>query len=244
MCRLLAYAGDGDDLPRYLLGEGATLASLACEHGDGWGLAAWPGPHASAWVAKAPENAEKDPEFGRAAALRAPRLLAHIRRASAGGVAFANTHPFARGRWAFAHNGTIRGLDAAAELAKVDGDLRKYRAGETDSEVAFLLFLGALRRRGGFDAPLETAAEALAEVAADLRARYAGTADKPTKLNFVAGNGDGFVATRWIHDLSYRAKNGTAAVASVPLGPAEGWAEVPDASVVVVRPGRVDIRGF
>lgn len=244
MCRLFAYAGPPADLSAWLTGDACSLRALACEHGHGWGLAAWSAPRAAALVAKSPVAADKDPDFARAAATRAPAVLAHIRKASAGAIRVANNHPFAVGPWAFAHNGTVYGMDRERELARVDPELLPYLAGDTDSEVAFLLFLTELRARGlDADAPLAAAADALAAVARRLREEYPG-GEKPTKLNFLAGNGEGFVATRWIHGLTTRTTREATWIASEPMGPAEGWREVPDGSVLVARAGRVDVRAL
>jgi len=78
-------------------------------------------------------------------------LMAHVRRASAGEPALANTHPFDRvvhgRRNAFAHNGDLPGIedreDARAFIPQ--------RIGDTDSELAFLMLLDRLSRAGATD---------------------------------------------------------------------------------------------
>lgn len=54
--------------------------------------------------------------------------LFHLRQASCGNVALRNTHPFTKGKWVFAHNGTIN----------TDIEVTIEPRGETDSELAFL----------------------------------------------------------------------------------------------------------
>lgn len=242
MCRLFAYAGPPVDLAPYLLAPATSLRSLACEHSDGWGIAAWRDPTEAAFVAKAPEDAESGAAFERAARTRAPRVLAHIRKTSSGAVSMPNTHPWSYGRWAFCHNGTLWGIEERRDalLGGLDEDLRRLRVGETDSEVAFLLFLQELRtRHGSLDVDLDGAGSALASLARRLEASFPGTPERPSKLNFLAGNGDGFVATKVRHSLATKEEGLASVVASVPFGPQAGWREVPDRSVLVVRPGKI-----
>ncbi len=74
-------------------------------------------------------------------AIRSGHIVAHIRKATVGGVALANTHPFQRelwGRWwVFAHNGTLK--DSAPRL---HGAFRPV--GQTDSDAAFCRLMRAL----------------------------------------------------------------------------------------------------
>ena len=75
-------------------------------HSHGWGVATYDGeqPHVEkqAWAAYHGEH------FARAAArIYADTVIAHVRRATVGGAALENTHPFVSGRWTFVHNGTV-----------------------------------------------------------------------------------------------------------------------------------------
>ena len=92
---------------------------------------------------KAPLSAFADPRFSEAAVESRGRvLIAHVRRGTVGPVSFLNTHPFKRGRWVFAHNGTIeeieylRSLASPARLGEIEGT--------TDSEIFFAYLMTAL----------------------------------------------------------------------------------------------------
>ena len=79
------------------------------------------------------------------------QLIAHVRRATAGEPRLANTHQFDRvidgRRHAFAHNGELSGIFERNDVKA----LREQAIGDTDSELAFLLLLDRLARRGGDD---------------------------------------------------------------------------------------------
>lgn len=61
-------------------------------------------------------------------------IIGHVRLASCGGQIHHNTHPFAQGRWCFAHNGTVTKIK--------EFRLEKFKPeGETDSEYAFCYLL-------------------------------------------------------------------------------------------------------
>lgn len=106
--------------------------SHGVEHPDGWGLASFYGGAVSL---------EKEPVSSVESVYLKNRLtdnivedilLAHIRKASVGGLSYVNSHPFARrdrhGRlWVMIHNGTI--FDSP-ELAPY----KQRQRGETDSE--------------------------------------------------------------------------------------------------------------
>jgi predicted glutamine amidotransferase len=86
---------------------------------------------------KRPEAAFGDREFARAARQAASTaFVAHVRYATAGGRAVANTHPFAMAGRIMAHNGGF------GDLARLEGRLGRYRElvqGDTDSERFFAL---------------------------------------------------------------------------------------------------------
>jgi glutamine amidotransferase len=113
----------------------------------------------------------------------APVFIGHVREASCGGIALENTHPFTRGRWTFAHNGTIddqaflRAHSAPARLAEI--------VGQTDSELFFAYLLTALDARP--DAPDAALADAL-------RALVTRTG---VAANFLLGDGEVLYAHRF-----------------------------------------------
>ncbi len=98
-------------------------------------------------------------------------MIAHIRQATQGSIALANTQPFARelaGRiHVFAHNGMLPGSEQS-----IGPSCRRFRpVGETDSEVAFcgLMERMALLWDDGLPSP-EARLQTLAHYAAELRA--------------------------------------------------------------------------
>jgi glutamine amidotransferase len=101
------------------------------------------------------ERASKDARFHEAAVgSQGELLVAHVRKKTVGRTSLANTHPFRRGRWVFAHNGTVK--DQAYIRARAsDARLREVE-GETDSELLFAYFLARLDEAGedGFERAL------------------------------------------------------------------------------------------
>jgi glutamine amidotransferase len=111
-------------------------------HRDGWGVVAYKEGHVAV-NERAPESAYKNPAFTEAG-IRVPcpdLLLAHLRKASLGGIARENTQPFVLNDYAFAHNGTVNDY----EKLTVPEDLRAARKGDTDSEGVFLWLVGRMR---------------------------------------------------------------------------------------------------
>jgi len=141
MCRLLGMACDRErDLGYWLVDARNALREQGPKHPHGWGIASF---RSGAWtLARAPMPAHEDEQFVRKArAARGSVFVTHIRKASRGGHTLANTHPFLRHGWTFAHNGTV--LNDAELRPGIAPDLRPL--GETDSEVLFCLILTALR---------------------------------------------------------------------------------------------------
>ena len=193
--------------------------------------------------------------------------ISHIRRATQGLVALANTQPFARelgGRThVFAHNGNLSGILDSPELSI--GTCRPV--GQTDSELAFCALLSRLRTLwSGTRAPTMEARSALvAAFAADLRALG--------PANFLYADGDVLFAHGhrriqrttgrveapglWIlqrrctaaappsaHQEAVSIAPGDQAVvliASVPLTE-EAWRPLSEGEVVIVRNGEVVTR--
>jgi glutamine amidotransferase len=144
-----------------------------------------------------------------AGAIDSEALLAHARYATVGGQKDENTHPFRFRRWLFAHDGTVEGFrDVKSRLLDALPDfLRRNVEGDTDSELAFMLFLKHLRDGGhldDLDAEARDVGHALALATRDLEtwSREAG-APRPSSLNFVATNGRVLAATRRGRPLYY-----------------------------------------
>jgi predicted glutamine amidotransferase len=77
-------------------------------------------------------------------------LMIHIRHATVGAWKDVNTHPFRFRNWLFAHLGHLPGLEENRE--KIAADMPPFLArdirGETDSELAFHIFLHVLFKEG------------------------------------------------------------------------------------------------
>src|SRR5581483_11165716 len=118
MCRMIAvHANAPTRVAGSLLLAPHSLTTQSCSdveeglcHQDGWGIGYYvDGQPRRVRSAKA---ALGDPQYKeKAESLASSTLLGHVRRASAGSVAVRNSHPFVRGRWMFAHNGTLQGFD-------------------------------------------------------------------------------------------------------------------------------------
>lgn len=144
MCRLLGIASSESTEFRMILRESPrSIATLSQEHSDGWGLAIHDAAAKTWRVHKGVERASDDAAFhAHAVGSRGELLIAHIRKRTVGETSLANTHPFERGPWVFAHNGTI------ASLGWVRSRTSPARAaevlGQTDSELFFAYLLTVL----------------------------------------------------------------------------------------------------
>lgn len=142
MCELFAMSSARPTVVEYSLDLFAAEGGERHRNRDGWGIVFT--EDRDAHVYREPEPAAGSPLARMVIARDLPtrHLIAHVRRASHGAPHMANTHPFSRivaGKaHHFAHNGTLRGIDAQAP------GLRGECVGETDSELAFLMLLQKL----------------------------------------------------------------------------------------------------
>jgi glutamine amidotransferase len=140
MCQLL---GLNANTPTDAMFSFAGLACRANEHKDGFGIAFFEDrglrhfiDHRSAAESPVAELVKRYP-------IRSEIVIAHIRKATQGRVALANTHPFVRelwGRyWVLAHNGDLKDFRPRLHAA--------FRpVGDTDSERAFCWLLQELSK--------------------------------------------------------------------------------------------------
>ena len=194
--------------PRALLHDAPrSLRALSREHPDGWGIAV----RDQNWlVERSTTCADACARFGAVADRAATLVIAHIRKATVGPVALTNTHPFIRGRYAFAHNGTVdtRPLAIApAHAAAITGD--------TDSERLFAYLLTCLDTGG-----LAAGAASLAGLGS---------------ASFLLSDGERLYAHRLGRALYTLHRPGIALVASEPLTD-EPWHELPDGALVEIAP--------
>ena len=236
----------------HFLGSPTALAAQSrCDcrgeaHGDGWGAAALEGEQLRIHRSTLPAHA--DPRFAAlASSLATTLMLAHVRQASVGQVSIENTHPFAHGRWAFAHNGTLQNFAAgrARLLAAIPRDLQAQIAGQTDSEHIFYLLLGKIRAFAGSLDDAVSPDALIATLSGSLHlldAWFPAHNGEQTKLNFLLTDGRLLTATCWKHSLHVLDADGpeiatnlgqSLMIASEPTsdGP---WQPVADRSLLVV----------
>ena len=147
MCRLLGIiANERTNFHFTLHTAPRSLASLSSEHPHGWGIAVFDPP--SGWtVEKQPVRARDCEHFYTASStIKGELLLAHVRARTVGHVTRANTHPFRRGHWLFAHNGTIK--DTSYLRAQISPARMREVEGQTDSEHLFSYLLPRLDEAG------------------------------------------------------------------------------------------------
>lgn len=240
------------------------MASLSEHHPDGWGLAIF--GEAGPALHKEPLRAGNDPRFHEVAdAALAPTLLCHIRKATHGGLAHENCHPFRHGRWVFAHNGTCYGFARFRErlLDAIRPSLRARIVGETDSEVLFYLILSRLDAAAvDADAPLPldllavAGREATDLIWSQVPERHPATchAEDPTCLSFLLTDGLVLLAHQGGRPLHFAVEHpfersaplpcGTPLrrlrVASEPLSCSGDWTELATFEMVGAEPASGD----
>jgi glutamine amidotransferase len=153
MCELFAVSSARAARVRLRFAEFATHGAPLEPDGvagnpDGWGAAYFDG--VDAHVLREPVPAVRS-AFARVLEdhdFHSPLVLAHVRRASRGPVALANTQPFVRelgGRvHVFAHNGDLPQVQERWPLPVVAGRMLAQPVGQTDSEHAFCHLLRRL----------------------------------------------------------------------------------------------------
>lgn len=204
-----------------LVEGGASLRALSEEHGDGWGVATHDAP--SGWsIEKHTARAAACPRFAALAdRTRARHVIAHIRKATIGGVMQANTHPFVRGRYVLAHNGTIKHVAAlgsrssAARLAEIEGS--------TDSERFFAFLLSRVDEAADVERGVTDAVRELRAIA------------ELGSVNFLFSDGARLFAYRQGRSLFAFAclDTGVAAIASEPMSGA-AWTEIEEGTLVAL----------
>jgi predicted glutamine amidotransferase len=158
MCQLLSMNAN---TPTDVMFSFAGLATRADEHKDGFGIAFFEDRGVRLFVD--PVSARDSPvaEMVRRYPIRSSNVIAHIRKATQGRIALANTHPFMRelwGRyWVFAHNGDLKGFEP-----RLHGAFRPV--GDTDSEHAFCWLMQELAKAHAAVPTIEELTRTLAEL--------------------------------------------------------------------------------
>ncbi|MFQ5739138.1 MAG: class II glutamine amidotransferase [Acidobacteriota bacterium] len=183
-------------------------------HADGWGIGFY--VDSRPFIERRDKAAYQDLHFGSTAErVHSKTVVAHVRKATVGGLSTVNTHPFGYGSWIFAHNGTITAYNQIRERLErqTTPEFLAARKGSTDSELAFLWLLS--RMRGGgvdpddvctdlgrlvhiFGQSIRTLAEWCREQQAPQDAR----------LNFLLTDGRIVLASRWNNSLYWVSRQG------------------------------------
>ena len=112
-------------------------------HADGWGIAFFEGRGVRHFVDHLSAAESPVAELIRRYPIKSRNVIAHIRKATQGGVALENCHPFVRelwGRyWVFAHNGDLKDFHP-----RLHGSF--HPVGSTDSERAFCWLMQELAK--------------------------------------------------------------------------------------------------
>lgn len=248
MCRLFGCRSFAPGAVAHELFHGANaLRVQSKEHPDGWGVGWY--ERDVPRVVRSLTPAHGDADFAKLSHfVNAQTVLAHVRKASVGRVSAENTHPFQRGPWLFAHNGTVPRWERARGPLEslIDPSLRGALRGETDSERCFLLFLSRLRHRCGLERPdAGSAAAALAETVRLVR-EVAERDGEKASTTFLATDGRLLLACRRGRTLliSSPEPDGEGrceyvAIASEdpgepPLGGGRAWRPLPEEALVAV----------
>lgn len=218
MCRMLGMVAARPLSARDLLHDAPrSLRELSYEHCDGWGAAFRIGKD---WqIERRTSCAARCSDYERLAAIESRLVVAHIRKKTVGGLSLTNTHPFQRGDFVFAHNGTVHAIDklvaqtAPAHLARVEGD--------TDSERLFAFVL----------TQIDEAGDVARGVMAAVRALHA--LGDIGSASFLLSCGTRLYAHRIGRTLFTSTRGDAAMVASERLDDGV-WQEVPERSVVIL----------
>ena len=244
MCRLAAYLGEPlflEELiakPKHSLMRQSLRAEEAkvVTNGDGFGIG-WYGDRAEPGVYREVMPAWSDDNLLALSQTLSSRLFfAHVRAATAGGIARQNCHPFRHGRWLFMHNGQVGGYGAVRRTMEswLPDALYAERRGATDSELLFLLSLARIQRGVPVD---EAVTSVLEDTMALMREREV---KAPLRFAAVLADGERLYAFRIASDgkpptLYLRRGAAGTIVASEPLCENEpGWQMLPDGAVVAI----------
>ncbi|TAM00757.1 MAG: class II glutamine amidotransferase [Paraburkholderia sp.] len=272
MCRWLAYSGNAVQLETVLFRSRHSLIDQSLHsklgatttNGDGFGLGWYQHPHDIPYRYRSIQPAWNDRNLRELArAVSAPMFVAHVRSATHTPVQETNCHPFRHRRWIFAHNGLIQSFPLVRRELLVAIEPGRFSAleGSTDSEVMFYLAMTfglerepvpALERMAGF---------------VEAAARRHGI-DDPLNMTVCACDGEQMVAVRYssegnsrslFHSTSFKhlhelypddpriaaAGEDAYLIVSEPLVDLpDVWAEVPEATAIIVRGPQVEYRQF
>jgi predicted glutamine amidotransferase len=219
MCRVFGcVASEPVSVRNELLEAQNPMIRQSEEHDSGWGMAVYErADGAEPSMVRFPHAAHADGDFRRATHMRGRIFNVHVRRATMGGLAMENTHPFCLGSNSFAHNGTVLNFSRLLEPGVAPP------AGQTDSEHVFNLLMR------DFDQ---------ADAIGSLRRTMTTIVDCGpfSGLNFLFADGERLYAYRLgIFDLHWLARPGQLLVASEKVT-GESWHTVRQDCLLVLDP--------
>jgi len=223
MCRVLGcVAAEPVSIRHELLEAHNPMIRQSEEHDSGWGMAVYErADGAEPECLRFPEPAYEDAEFVSATGARGRIFNVHVRRATMGGLSFANTHPFTLGSYSYGHNGTIIDYPRLREPGVASP------RGDTDSEHFFNLLMR------DFDPATATACFRRAAALTVERSPFSG-------LNFLFSDGERLYAYRLgIFELHWRAEPGRLLVASERITDLP-WHSVAQDVLLTLDPGDVE----
>ncbi|HEV7557961.1 MAG TPA: class II glutamine amidotransferase [Kofleriaceae bacterium] len=195
-----------------------SLRTLSHEHRDGWGVAIRIG---DGWrVERDTQAAAMCARYLELASIDATLAIAHVRNKTVGDISLANTHPFCRRGFVFAHNGTVRDLTAISarsapeHLAAIEGD--------TDSERLFAFVLTHIDEAGDIPRGVTAAVRALHAIS------------DVGSVNFLLSCGARLYAHRLGRSLYTLRRDDVSIVASEPLTD-ESWLELGERQLVILE---------
>ncbi len=271
MCRWMAWSGQPVLMEELLfktqhgLIDQSLHSRMGAEttNGDGFGVG-WYGAGEGPAMYHSVAPAWGDTNLRELAAhIETPLFLAHVRATSGTAVQQTNCHPFRHGRWLFVHNGVVAGFHQMRRelMLAVAPELFADFHGSTDSEVIFRLALTF----GLEEDPVEAIERAIGLVEETARKHgientvqaSMGLSDGVRLWAFrysTEGNSRTLFASTDAHSLRQlhpenprlqRLRDEDRVVVSEPLGELPGaWSEIPEASVLIVKPGEDEVRPF
>ncbi len=268
MCRWLAYSGPPLQLGALLTRPDHSLIdqsrharqNVETTNGDGFGVG-WFGLDSTPGLYRNTHPAWNDANFRHLAAhVRSGLFLSHVRAATGTPVQETNCHPFSHDNWLFQHNGSIPDFHRLKRRLQFDVDPALFPsiAGTTDSETLFYLALSF----GLQDDPPAALARTMGHVE---KARAEAGIDRPVTFSACVTDGRRLWSVRYSSDAQSRTQyhsrhiralrdvdgsydplpEGAVIVVSEPLDElSEHWEPVPEAALLLVENGEVDMRPF
>ncbi len=228
MCRMFALVAARPVTARELLRDAPrSLWALSREHKDGWGVAL---RTAADWmVHRSTACAALCERYGELAdAVTTQLLIAHVRQKTVGETSLLNTHPFRRGSYVFAHNGTVK--DVAALASRTSPERLAELEGETDSERLFAFVMTHIDAAGDTETGVVAAVREL-HAATDLgSATFLLSCGARTYAHRLGRSL--FALTR--HGAEEVRRTASIVIASERLT-AEAWVELDERSLVVIE---------